>query len=142
MAMVGKFTPKSGAAFDVDNITDLSWGVSRDPHVNHELGHSNHNIDMVSIVRLKGLQKKGKNDAENEILNLSAALEEKAYFKGVVSFTPASSRTNTIEKIEWDQGHITSIRHFLRTDAIEEHIQIATTGLRVNDAEFKLVETV
>ena len=136
------FQPKSGGApFDVQNVKAISWGARRHPRENGEVGQVNHQIDIVTIVREKALAKDGKNKNETEIIALAAAIGQKAYFKGTVVITPTAAE-GAVQQIEWEQGHICDIQEEAQFGGnFVERLQIAVTGLKVDDSTFMVSHT-
>jgi hypothetical protein len=137
-----KFTPKSGAPqFEVKNVTDYSWSVSRQPAPNHHLGHRNHEIGNLSITRHKSFEENGVTDIEAGTLKLAAGTEQKAYFSGEITLAPASNSTTFVQTLRFDQGHIIHVDNRVGDNGISETLEICVTNLKVDDETFQLGPT-
>jgi hypothetical protein len=141
MSMTVKFKPKSGAEFEVPNVTSVDWDAHRMPAPNGQVGQRNHNLGMVRLVRRKSLQQAGKVKNETEIVKLAAAVETKAYFEGTITITSSDDSAATVQTIRWDQGHICDIGTSSSEHGVQETLGIAVTNLKVDDVEFKVVPT-
>jgi hypothetical protein len=135
------FQPSNGGTpLELKNVKEISWGASRHPRENGELGNTNHELEIIHILREKALMQDGKNKNETEVIALAAALEDQAYFKGTVTITPASGG-GAVQKLEWTRGHICSIQDVVRNGSFLEHLQVAVTGLKVDNSEFLVGHT-
>ena len=140
MHITAKFQTPWGE-IEIPNILEISWGASRQPHVNHEMGQVNHQLEPVTIVRTKSLMKDGKNQNETDIIKLAAATGDKGYFKATIRIAPPTDPNNPIQTIQWDRGHIIGLYPQITDRQIVERILIATTNLKVDDSKFELSKT-
>jgi hypothetical protein len=120
------------------NVLSVSWGVNRSPNSKGTLGQNAHNIDCLSIRRNKALETKDQAKSETEVIALASKLEQDAYFKGEILIKDQNKASNTLQKIEWDKGHICGLTNAITENGIEEVIIIATTNLKVDNSEFEL----
>ena len=140
MHITAKFQTQFGE-IEVPNISEIVHGEYRHPHINHELGQKNHNIEAITILRRKSLMNGGKNKNETELIKLAAATGEKAYFKATIQIATPTDPNNPVQTIQWDRGHVIGIHTVITEAGMTERIQIVTTNLKVDDSKFELAPT-
>lgn len=129
--------PSAGAEFVVEGIRSYGWRVTRHSNPSGYLGQNGHNLGEIVIERTRSLQKGGVAQMEDELVKLAAGIEKKAYFSGSITLRPAEDSALVIEKLQWDQGHITEFSRDVVGDEISERILIAVVELHANDSAFR-----
>lgn len=123
------------------NVMSVSWGVNRMVNNRGTLGQNAHNIDLLTIQRNKALEDKDEAKNETEVIALASETHQDAYFKGEILIKSTSKSATTLQKIEWDKGHISSLQNSITENGISETITIATTNLKVDNSTFELQAT-
>lgn|SRR5262249_43978018 len=123
---------------NLNNVVSVTWGANRSPNNRHALGQNAHNLDLITIRRNKALETKDEAKSESDVIDLASKVEKEAYFKGEILIKDHNRSTTTLQKIEWDKGHICNIQNLIMENGIEEVITIATTNLKVDNSTFEL----
>lgn len=137
-----KFQPDGGQEFEVRNILHYSFAVHRAPGSNGHLGKKGHDLDCISITRHKSLQDKEHSKLDNDTVKLAAATEKKAYFKGTITLARSDDSNDIAQTLRWDKGHICALSCVVQGEEVQEVLSVCVTDLKVDDYEFKRVQTV
>ena len=123
---------------ELKNVLSVTWGANRSPNPKHGLGQNAHNLELLTIRRNKALETREEAKSESDVIDLASKVEKEAYFKGEILIKDHNRSTSTLQKIEWDKGHICGLQNLIMENGIEEVITIATTNLKVDNSTFEL----
>jgi hypothetical protein len=142
--VIVKLTPSGGAEFEVKNVENVTWGVSREPGPNGHLGSTGHDIHNVVVTRYQSMQDGGEADLEEDITKLAVATGKKAYCAGTITFAQPNDPNKVIKTVRWNQGHICALDGSggANGTTMPQTVVLCVTDLKIDNSEFKRVNTV